>query len=139
MNTKFHLISPDCIDFLPTEAIELLERATSSTPAPVFGPRDIILRAKSGIGLLILVERDTEVVGIFYIVFVTAQYGRSMNIVEFAANKLESWREDAKEFMISLLNEGNAQNILCISRRGISRLFPEFTAVGTLYEFRITH
>lgn len=135
----FHIIESDCVHLIPKEAVSLLEKSTKRTPAPLLGVNDILWRARNSIGSIVIAEMDNKICGVFFLMVAQGIYGKALNIVSFSAENPDEWHEEGKSFLIEQMNANECQNIVAITRKGISRRFPWMREVGSVCEYRIEH
>lgn len=139
MPTNFNLILPECVDFIPDKARELLESACKRTPSPIFGADEIIYKVRNGQGDFYIVENDKQVIGIVYLIILHGQYQKTVNIVELAGENLSSWKDDFRLFIRRIIQENQADSALAITRFGMNKIFPEWKPKAVLLEYKIVH
>lgn len=135
----FHLIPSDCVDFLPLESLELLEKSCKRTPANVLSVQEILTRAKLGMGSIYLVKEAHKLLGIIYLAIFPTEDGGVLNIIMLGAKNLLEWKDDLREFVRKLMINNNIKDLCVETRDGWGKLFPELKPVGTIYLASMVH
>lgn len=136
---RFNLVLPETIDFIPEKARRLLETSCKRTPSPVFGADEILYKVKNHIGDFYIVEKDSQVIGIIYLIVIQGLYQKTVNIVSLAADNLKEWKDDFTLFINRIIHENHADSALAITRFGMKKIFPKWKPKAELLEYRIAH
>lgn len=139
LKTEFQQVQPDCVDFLPSLAIDLLDAAINNTPCPIHTLPDILLRIRMGAGHLYLVKRGNELMGVIYLAWVDCHYGKILNIAELGGRNIMLWKDDLRDFVRKLMVSNECKQMITLTRAGWGKLFPELKPQCTLYSATLTH
>lgn len=136
---NFHPIPPDCVDFLPSAAIELLDKACQRTPANILPLEEILARAKMGIGQIYIINDGHKLLGILYLMIFPNATGGVLNIPMMGAKNLMAWKDDLRNFVRKVVINNNIKDLCIITRPGWGKLFPELKESGTVYTASLVH
>lgn len=130
--TAFHKILPECIDYLPAQAIEYLDNACKHPPASDMDCQKLLLLAKHGFVDIYLVMKDSKLTGT-----AALHVSEELDILDLGGDNFMSWKDDFWDFCIGLMRARNIGKCTITGRAGFKRVFPKLKPVGIVYEYSL--
>lgn len=136
-NVRFELIEGDALDHLCDQSIGYLTAASASLYSYLEVPISI-QQAKDHFGLIYEVYLENKLTGCFFLNFVQASVGKTMNLILLGGENLSFWSEALSKFLNQLALDTKVDEFTALGRRGLRKVFPELEHFACLYRKRFT-
>lgn len=124
-------ITPECLDYLPAQAVKYLEAAANDGCGDLTA-EDAILQAKDGLAEIYLIH-DVQLVGACCVMYGNGTQGKILDVALMGGDNVLKYRKELRDYFIDLARKNGCKKLCVIGREGWIKVFPDLQDMGTVY------
>lgn len=129
---EFRQVMSDEFDFLGGKSIYFLEEAAKSMRHYLEVPM-ALQQARMGAGRIYQVFDNAQLLGCFFMNFITNHIGKTMNLILLGGENMKLWADDLSDFLHGLAEKEDIDELTVMGRPGFKKLFPNLEHFACVY------